>query len=315
MRHRRPTPRKTKLLLAGLVALSLVGLAVRPGIWRSFVSLVQVLVPFQDAAGRAADAVTGLLPDDGPALSSGEAEALVREREALRHQLVAISHRVRDLERENAVLTAIRLHQVAGLSIGARGRLIPARVIAGDMLPWPSSRLVDAGTLRGVKGGAAVASRHFSIELGEAEGVAEGMAILLAEVFVGVIDSAGTHTSRVRLLSDPASRVKVRTGRLHDNNYLPGELSFWLEGRGEGVMEIRDIDLRDVERGAIAVGDVVLIEPDTGLVPAAMTVGTIERIETDVRNPLLGIATVKSSIDESALRRVYVFDPTEPTAE
>jgi cell shape-determining protein MreC len=303
------------MFLAGLVALSLVGLIFRPGIWHSFVSFVQVLVPFQDATGRAADAVTGLIPSDGPGLSKAEAEAVLREREALRHQLVAISHRVRDLENENAVLTAIRLHQVAGMSIGAKGRLIPGRVIAGDMLPWPSSRLVDAGTLRGVKGGAAVASRHFSVELGEADGVAEGMAILLAEVFVGVVDSAGTHTCRVRLLSDPASRVKIRTGRLLDDSYIPGELTFWLEGRGDGVMEIRDIDLRDVESGAIAVGDIILIDPDTGLVPAPMTAGHIAKIETDVRNPLLGIATVESPLDESALRRVYVFDPNQPQPE
>ena len=59
----------------------------------------------------------------------------------------------------------------------------------------------------------------------------------------------------------------------------------------------------------VRVGDTVTSHPSNQLAPAALVVGEIIEIHPDRRNPLLCIATVQSPVDESQLRRVYVYDP------
>ena len=142
--------------------------------------------------------------------------------------------------------------------------------------------------------------------------------VRVGEALVGEVELVGTHTARVRLLSDPASRLKIQIGRFAD---IIGEEpttmpvfevvreASWLVGVGKGRMEIRDINSEDFTDGSVRVGDTVTSHPSNQLAPAALVVGEIVEIRPDRSNPLLCIATVKSSLDESELRRVYVYDP------
>jgi cell shape-determining protein MreC len=154
-----------------------------------------------------------------------------------------------------------------------------------------------------------VVSDYFTIDRGDEAGLRGGMAILLRESFIGLIEQAGTHTARVKLLSDVTVEMKVRIGRFHDTGFEALDRYFWLMGRGDGVMEIRDVPRRNVDEEVVAVGDVVLSSPESGLLPAAMTIGRVTDIRPDRDNPLLAILTVKASADEESLRRVYVYDP------
>jgi len=149
------------------------------------------------------------------------------------------------------------------------------------------------------------------------------MAVLLGEYLVGEVEHAVTHAARVRLLSDPASKLKIQIGRFADPiTEEPGggpvfkvvREASWLVGVGDGRMEIRDLDSEDdtdedSTDGRVLVGDTVTSHPSNQLAPAALVVGEIIEIHPDRRNPLLCIATVKSPLDESELRRVYVYDP------
>ena len=70
------------------------------------------------------------------------------------------------------------------------------------------------------------------------------MAILLSEVLIGRIESTGTHTARVQMLSDPGSRVKVRLTVYTDRRFqtpLPGAagktMEFLLEDAEPGMRE------------------------------------------------------------------------------
>jgi cell shape-determining protein MreC len=273
------------------------------------ISLVQVLVPFQDATRTALDASFGGSEPAGEPIAAAEHEALLREKQALEHQVAALSVQISDLQIENSILKTIRSHGTDDQPIWTRGRLIPARVVSEDLLAWRDSRLTNAGTLRGVRPGAPVCSNCFDIERGRRDGLRDGMAVLLSEVLVGYVDSVGTHTSQVRLLSDPDTEMRVRTGRFVGDRFEPSELVFWLTGKGRGLTEIRDVRREDAENGAVRVGDVVLADPSASAAPAAMTIGRISQARTDRRNPLLCILTVKSTVDERSLRRVYVFDP------
>ena len=281
-------------------------------------SLVQVLVPFQHAATGAMEMIDDPVPGDGP-VSAEAYHALSIEKAAMEHQVASLVSRVTELESDVELLQGTRLWDAEGGRLGARGLLIPARVVTDDLLSWRASRLINAGKLQGVQRGSAVTSHHFSIDRGEAGGVRSGLAVLLKEVFVGLVEQAGTHTARIKLLSDPSVEMKVRIGRLTNEGFLPLDRYFWLNGRGKGVMEIRDVHRRDTRPAVdaagreigppiIQVGDVVLSDPMSSLLPASMTVGKVARIDADLKNPLLCILWVEPAMDAASLRRVYVYD-------
>lgn len=300
--------RRRNLFLA-LLSLGLLSFLL-PRSWTDrLMNLTQVLVPFQHGAtstfDRFADAGTG-------AETSGEpcAEAEARGR-ALQHLAASLSLRVGELEQEVDLLTATRRRTIDGASLGVRGKLIPATIIGEDALSWRSSRLINAGSLQGVQGGAAVVSNRFTVGLGAEDGIGDGMAILYGEVLIGWIEKTATHSARVKLLTDPSVAIKVRVGRYDGERFAVLDDFFWLSGRGEGKLEIEDVDGRMVERGDIQVGDVVLSDPESVALPTGLTIGTIVKISPDRSQPLFRVLSVKSEADLSALRRVYVYDPTE----
>lgn len=297
-------------MLGVLLGLAMLALLL-PRAWTGrLVSLVQVLVPFQDAVSTAAGALEQGVPTGGETISAEAYSALEREKAALEHRLAALAMHAAELEKEVSVLTATRVWGGAQ-QLGARGQLIPARVITADMVPWRASKLINAGTLQGVQRGAAVTSASFGIDRGETAGVNNGMAVLLAEAVVGTIEAAGTHTARVKLLSDVSVEMKVRIGRFTDDGFVPVDQYFWLTGRGSGIMQIRDVDQRlvDKENGVIGQGDVVLSDPSSVMLPAPMMIGKVASIDLDRDNPVFSILTVAPAVEGAELKRVYVFDP------
>lgn len=301
-------------MLLALLALSLIGLLF-PGVWLTpLLSIVQVIVPLQHAVVATADTVSDGLTDNGPPPSADTISDLHRENQALRNQLAAMSAAVNGLMVENARLAAIR-----GGGLGDSGRLVPARVISGDMHSWRDSRLINSGTLRGVRRGAPVTTHQFAdFDALADSGVRGGMAVLLGEALIGEVELVGTHTARVRLLSDPESRLKIQIGRYVERldpqqrvttAFEVVREASWLVGVGDGRMEIRDINTDDFTRGLVRVGDTVTSHPSNMLVPAALVVGDIVEIKPDRMNPLLCVATVTGPLEGSELRRVYVYDP------
>ena len=314
MSRRKPGTRSSKTHVYTLIAISILVMLL-PAVWTGKLSgVVQLIVPFQHAATSAADSVADALERDPRPVSSEVHEALERRAAALEHQVAALAAHAAELENEVEILTGTRLWEVNGRFIGARGQLIPARVVSEDLLPWRESRLVNAGTLQGVRRGSAVVSQFFTIDQGETVGVGDGMALLLREVLVGFVEQTSTHTSRVRLLSDLKVGRKVKIGRLTDERFTALDRYFWLTGRGSGIMEIREVDRRDIEAGRIRPGDSVLSDPMSNKLPAAMIIGRIASIDTDRKNPLLSILTVKSELDDRSLRRVYVYVPEPASA-
>jgi len=154
-----------------------------------------------------------------------------------------------------------------------------------------------------------VVSQVFAVDRGEDAELRSGLAILLGEVFVGVIEQTGTHTSRAKLLSDVSVQMKVRIGRWIGGRFALVDRYFWLIGRGSGRMEIRDVERKDVETGVIQVGDTVLSDPQSDVLPAAMTIGKVSAASADRDNPLFAILTIAGAVPEGSLRRVYVYDP------
>lgn len=281
-----------------------------PTIWTApLVTLVQPLLPMQYAAATVSDAWYELSSDDKLDLPAEQADALNRELAAYRHRVAVLSQRQAELESEVAGLRATREWNVDGRRFGNSGRLIPAQVLAEDLLSWRDSRWIAAGALQGVRREDGVLSSHFSIGIEDAAEVRDGMAVMQAEALIGFVDQVGTHAARVRLLTDPAVQMKVRTGRWVEGEFIALAGEFWLVGRGNGKMILRDLDRRDVESGRIQVGDAVLSDPEGTRLPVAMVIGRIGALSPDRNNALLATAVVEPVLPSKGLRRVQVFDP------
>jgi len=308
--HRKKTGSGIRRLVAGLLTASVV-LVLLPESWTTgLMSLVQVLVPFQDGASETIAPITRAVRLDDATYRTEDFQKIADRNAALVHTVSALSLRVQELEAENDLLSATRLWNPDGHRFGSSGRLIPGRMIVSDMLAWRSSRLLNAGTLQGVRQGQGVVSRYFSLDRGEADGVADGMAILLKESLIGFVEDVGTHTARVRLLGDVSTEMKVRIGRiLPDGPPETLDRYYWLTGTTKGLMEIRDVEGKDVDAGLIAIGDIVLAPAVAGRLPTAMCIGEIQSIRVDRDNPLLSILSIASRVDYDSLSRVYVFEP------
>lgn len=294
------------LLVGGAIVLLLL-----PTSWtRWTINLVQPLIPFQRAV-KGVESSLGDTSGDGGAVPKEQFLVSQRERAAMEHTAASLTARVDELEGEVDALTATRDRQVGGRRIGARGRLLPAKVLGEDTVSWRESRLLDVGSSHGVQRGADVISAHFTVDAGEEAGLRNGLAILRGEVLIGWIEQVGTHSSRVRLNSDPATQVKVRIARNLDQGFSLADRYFWLRGMGKGRMEIRDVERRDVDAQIVRAGDLVLSDPMSELLPTAMTIGRVTSISADRDNPLFSILTVESEAAIDGLRRVYVYDPRE----
>jgi cell shape-determining protein MreC len=306
MRYGRKRRFTTGRVLGLLLVVSVVGLLLPTRITGRLMNLVQVLAPLQDAATRAADGAGQIIGSGDEPVPAEEYDRVVREAEGLRNTVASMSLQVAALEEANRQLTSLR---EGGL--GQHGVLIPARVVAEDLLAWRESRLIDAGTLRGVQRGAPVTTRCFSVDAGRETGVQNGMAVLAGEALIGWVDQAGTHTARVRLVADPASRMSVMVGHFEDGVFVtapadaPAE--FWLTGTTSGGMQIIDVDHRYVEGDdGIRPGDRVMTLPDDPRLPVSLTIGTITEATPNPKNQLLYTLSVESAAPER-LTQLYVL--------
>lgn len=306
MRSRRLLSPRHKSLVMLLFVVSLI-LFAAPRSWtHGLLTAVQFVIPAQYAVQWGTDAVAGGPASDGMPPGAEECARLANERRGQEHLAAALAARVADLQREVELLTATRLWNVDGLSLGSSGRLVPADVLGGDVLAWRDSAWIDTGSVRR---GDAVVSRTLEVGAGTAGGVQAGLAVLLGESLVGFVDAVGTHSSRVKLVSDTGSGMKVRIGRMVAGRLVSTERYYWMTGQGQGRMRVGDVVREDVDRGRIAAGDLVLSDPMLGALPAPMVVGTVTDCAADRENPLLAVLEVRSAVEAAGLRRVYVYDP------
>lgn len=294
---------RTRILLT-LAAVSVVAVLLPRSVTGRLISLVQVIIPFQDWTTRTLDAgVSALDGADSAPVPRSDYDAVETENQALVHQLTATANQLYALRKEYEQVAGIRSR---GLN---RGRLIAARVVSEDASPLRRSHLINSGRLSGIRPGAAVTSNHFTIDTRDDEGLRGGLSVLAGEVLVGFVDQVGTRSARVRMLTDPQTQMKVVMARLEDGKYSPLEAEFWLVGTGASKLEVRDVDHRYIKSGSIKVGDSVLtVSADTRL-PASFNIGAVSKIRPDPDNSLIYILEVTPPLDLADVRKVFVVDP------
>lgn len=304
MSYRSKRKKLSRQVVVTLLAISLIGLILPTSITGRLMNLVQVLVPIQDGATRLADGVGRALTAPLPAVSGDQHEQALQEIQALRRTVAALSARVTTQQHDIQELTGIR-----HLGGGVDDVLIPARLVAGDVLSFRDSGLIDAGTLRGVTPHAAVTARDLGLDVGSTDGAQPGMAVLSGQVLVGWVTQAGSHTARVRLLSDPAAPpMPVAIARATGQVFEVLKAEFWLVGQGRGRLAVIDVDRAYIEGDPpqIRVGDVVITPDDDPRLPMALTIGTVRDIQPNPKNQLIYVLTVKSAVPQK-ISGVYVL--------
>ncbi len=166
----------------------------------------------------------------------------VSENRRLRAELVAAQ-----AWRERAVALAAentRYRALLGLSVDPPVPMVTARAVGESRGPYANTRLINAGSDRGVRVGHPVLSEN-------------GL--------VGRVIGVSPRVSRILMLTDAASRTPVMIQRTRARAILTGD--------GGWAPELAYLRGRDAARD----GDLVLTSGDGGVLPQGITVGRIVR--------------------------------------
>ncbi len=230
-------------------------------------------------------------------------------RQILEGQVLAMAEEIRSLRRRNADLAGLR---GTGYIPRRLGRLMPAAVIRGDSLAYRSVVEIDRGRRDGTTRDQWATSAIY-LDRGNTDGLAADRNVFSVESLIGRIVWTGPFTSKVRLLTDPASRATARIVRIQADAIAAAPGTYLLEGTGQGMV-IQQVDYRLIDSGQIQVGDLVVLQPTPDLPAEAASLRRAGRI-TDIRrvvadSPSVCTLAVAPLQDLDTLRHVYVFDPT-----
>ncbi len=294
-----------------LLTASAVGLWLPPQWGDALKHPVQVIVPGDDLVyGMSYHAARSTAT-----LNDRDREARV-EREAMLHELasqVAIAEELREQVRQLQGLRASDVPQGVPL--------LPAKVVAWDIVAWRDSLLVERGSHRGVSWQDWVATRLFVTEGGDS-GVAAGQAVLARECLLGQVEQVSPYMSRVRLLSDADSpRIQVQIGSRTGRGVEFVDYPCSLRGLGRGRMVIEDVPYQYVqvdegeERAAggfrrIQQGDMVFSAGGQLGLPVPLIIGRIADISKDLKKRLVYTVNVESVVSPTEIREVFIVPLT-----
>jgi rod shape-determining protein MreC len=136
---------------------------------------------------------------------------------------------------------------------------------------------------------------ELTINRGTDDGIAQGQFVLGDNSIIGNISDVSQRTARIRLFTDPASRVAVRIGQLNIDRLMLGS--------GSNIAKIRLLPTKH----KVAVGDKVFAQKNPGFLDAAMIIGVVAQCKKDDRNPSLWDINVKPVCDIERLNTVTVI--------
>jgi cell shape-determining protein MreC len=298
-----------RLLMLGSIA----ALFAPPSWTNALKGVSQLLVPTEDLLFSAAHKAARIA-------ESGHSQAQTSGNDiaGMTAQLVTQEAQIQQIAEENARLRQLRTdHELPDLP------LLPAKIVALDMVEWRDSALVARGSSRAVRYHDWVASRIF-IDQGMASGLAENQPVLARECLIGRVEQVSPYMSRVQLFSDiDAPRIEVRLARPSENaktRILDFPCS--LRGVGRGQMVIEKVSYQYInaassqpmregeapaEPSGIMVGDLVLTAPGQLGLPSPMVVGKVTSLEENHVERLTWTIHVHSLADPTKLREVYMI--------
>lgn len=264
-------------------------------------------------------------------MSGAEAEALRDRYQELRGQLLTVSKELAGLVREREEMDRLygRLRNKAFAC-----KLLPARVVGAESLPYGNSRVLNAGRSRGVEPGAVVTTRRLLTDRSKTLLIPPDLAALMVppdlvalskEVFVGKVTAAGPFTARLQLVTDAGFRLRasicrtidpkqprqitvekgarraVQTLTRDNNDSIPVEV------RGQGADRMVASGVKAYHN--IRPGDWLVTSGEAGFLPAEIRIGTVVSVAKAPESPGFVSLQIKPHTDLASLRKVYIVYP------
>jgi rod shape-determining protein MreC len=164
--------------------------------------------------------------------------------------------------------------------------------IRSRLTPLENAGLVMADVYRSTINGT---RSELTINRGQNDGLAKGQFVLGDNSIIGTISEVDTRTARVKLFTDPASRIAVRIGNLNIDRLMIGG--------GKYLAKIKLLSIKH----KIKVGDEVFVRKKPGFLEASMIIGIVDQCKRDERNPSMWDITVKPVSDIERLNSLTVI--------
>ncbi len=198
-------------------------------------------------------------------------------------------------------------------------RLIPARVVAADSLPYSWTRLLNAGEKHGAETSMYVTQRRLLTD--RSKKLPKNLAVLSGTVLVGRLIETGAHTARMRMVTDAGFEIPAQVRRVLNRKKprivqdgdrrvrLNREINTPIEVRayGDGAKGLVVPEVRKVHN--IRPGDVLQTRPDNGSLPVAVDIGTVTEVSDDPRHAGMVKLHIKPGADLPALYKVWIVVP------
>ena len=175
----------------------------------------------------------------------------------LRHELGAYLDQVAELERLKAENQELKQWQWKANQLESEAKEYRKLLLAVDDSSY------GFATGRAIADGRSPFVRSALINIGRAQGVTNGYAVVNSDGFVGRVVETGEHSARVLVFTDINSRVPVEIGSDRVRAIMRGD------GDSRPVIEFVPADK------TIAAGDDVLTSGQDGLLPLGLPVGKI----------------------------------------
>ena len=138
------------------------------------------------------------------------------------------------------------------------------------------------------------------INRGQRDGLAKDQFVVVDNSVIGTISNAAARTARVKLITDPASRIAVKIARLNVDRIM--------QGNGNNSAEVRFVPTKY----KIKVDDVVYVQKKPGFLSTPVIAGTVAQCKSNDENPLIWDITVKPACDIEKLSDVAVIVMNPP---
>jgi len=293
-----------------------------------------ILVPFGDAGTYLISTMRiGSSRSGGATISSSEAAKLLHENQELRRRAhAAEAELAKRIRREMAV------DHLYGYMPYSHCRLIPARIVGSDALPYGRTRALNVGSTQGAERGGYVTTRWLSTDRSKAlpedlmtiAELPEELAATSAAVLVGQVVHTSAYTARCLLVTDRNFRINARIRRIIDEskprtvtrtdgdaqeielteeNNVPIDVT--AAGDGRGGLLVSDVYAYDNVRE----GDWLVTVADDPLLPSEVHIGTVSEIRpSPERRGLFVSLRIVPAVDLDELRNVYIVLPIGLTA-
>jgi len=264
--------RRNRVLLSSasllLVSLLLFSLSIRsPSRRDPLASLVlEIFSPLQGAVTWIQDGIGDVWHGYLSLISVRRQNELLRARvDSLEADLV----RLAEVEHSNQ-----RLRDLLSFRSQLEGKVLGARIIARDPLPW---------------------FRTLTVDLGEKDGIRPGMAVLAPRGVVGRVTQVSRSAARVLLLTDHNSGIEAIVQRSRARGIVQGTQE---HGCRMNYLA-RDVD--------VVAGDRIVTSGLDGIFPKGIIIGEIADVSLEHRG-LLRSGAVIPSVDLDALEEVLIVD-------